>query len=315
MTRSNASLGHVDFGIAVVDKPEGMTSNAVLSRVRKIVSNKRAGHTGTLDPFATGVLVIGVGRATRLFPLLQAKRKRYSAILHLGSATDTADLTGNVVESCPIMTFSSQDLDRIAADLIGRQYQIPPAYSAKKIAGVPSHVLARQNRAVDLAPVEIEIFSLVLGAAESPGTVCVDVECSRGTYIRTLGEKIALELGTVGHLVSLRRTLSDGFEIQNAVALERFDSGSFIELERILADFAVARISDSAFEHARHGHPIPLGDVSYLRPSEAVGRDQGGLVAVFRDRPALGSLAVADFVGMYVVSETATLVARMLFVS
>ena len=297
--------------MAVIDKPAGITSNAALSRVRRISKNKRAGHTGTLDPFATGVLVVAVGRATRLFPLLHSEKKRYRAILRLGASTDTADLTGEVIDRAPVPAFGANELAVVSSELCGPQLQIPPAYSAKKVAGVPSHVLARQGRAVELRAVEIEVFSLALARLDDLGSDCVaiDVECSRGTYVRTLAEEIARRLGTLGHLVELRRTHSDGFGIEASVALEDFSPASFLSLEVVLTGFDIAFITEAVLSRARHGHEIPQeeileGQVSGEKP-----------VAVFVASATASGLDAKNLIGIYRLGPSERLVAEMLFVA
>ncbi len=306
-----AGSARVEFGLAVIDKPAGITSNAALSRVRRVSKNKRAGHTGTLDPFATGVLVVAVGRATRLFPLLHAENKRYSAILRLGASTDTADLTGEVVALAPVPDFSANDLVAVSKAMRGPQLQIPPAYSAKKVAGVPSHVLARQGRAVELGAVEIEVFSLALARTDDIGSDCIaiDVECSRGTYVRTLAEEVAHRLGTLGHLIALRRTLSDGFGIEAAVALDGFSPASFLPLEVVLQGFDIAFITEAVLGRARHGHEIPQEDL-------LGGPVQGDRpVAVFLASAASAGLGATNLIGIYRVGPSGRLVAEMLFVA
>ena len=283
------------FGFAVLDKPAGLTSNAALSRVRRILGTKRAGHTGTLDPFATGVLVIALGRATRLIPLITGGRKRYSAVLSLGLSTDTLDSTGEVVVAKPVPPFGSELLSRTERALSGRQLQRPPVYSAKKIGGVRAHDLARRGEAPELAPVEVEIYELAISrVATDAAKLAIEVECSRGTYVRSLGEAIAESLGTVGHLSELRRTYSDGFEIGEAVALEDFSAASLLPLERVLQGFVLGFIDGSVLDSARHGHPVDavpagLGDA-----------DEGSLVALFAgppcERKALGG---REPVGVY----------------
>ncbi|MDA8374592.1 MAG: tRNA pseudouridine(55) synthase TruB [Actinomycetota bacterium] len=275
------------FGFAVLDKPAGLTSNAALSRVRRILGTKRAGHTGTLDPFATGVLVIAVGRATRLIPLITGDRKRYSAVLSLGLSTDTLDSTGEAVAAKPVPPFGSEQLSTTAEALSGRHLQRPPVYSAKKIGGVRAHDLARRGKAPELAPVEVEIYELAISrVATDAAKLAIEVECSRGTYVRSLGEAIAESLGTVGHLSELRRTYSDGFEIGEAVALEDFSAASLLPLERVLQGFALGFIDGSVLDAARHGHPVEAA------PAGLGDADEGSLVALFAgppcERKALG---------------------------
>ena len=289
------ATARVAFGLAVLDKPEGMTSNALVSRVRAVAGNKKAGHTGTLDPFATGVMIVGVGKATRLFPYLVGQHKRYHAVLKLGQRTDTADRTGEVCETGPVPTPGEVDIDRVAQELTGRRFQTPPRYSAKKVAGARSYALARAGHEVALAPVEIEVTKLSAGwlASEDGSLLEFEVECSRGTYVRTLGEEIAAGLGTVGHLTQLRRTYSDGYDVSEALALEDFTLAGFLPLGRALAPFAIGFIGSAVHAAALHGHPVNLSDVSDLEGA-------GEHVALFGCAPAgRDSLDVEALVGLY----------------
>ncbi|MDA8262697.1 MAG: tRNA pseudouridine(55) synthase TruB [Actinomycetota bacterium] len=293
------------FGLAVVDKPAGLTSNAALSRIRRALGTKRAGHTGTLDPFATGVLVVAVGRATRLIPLITGDRKRYSAILRLGTGTDTLDATGEIVATKPVPPLDGQVLEGLTQTLTGKQLQTPPAFSAKKIAGVRAHDLARRGETPDLAPVEVEIFALRIAAAGGGNALHLEVECSRGTYVRSLGEAIAERLGTVGHLSELRRTYSDGFSDAEAVPLEDFSPARLLPLGRVLEGFAIGFIDGAALEAARHGHPVPA---AAARLEET---DEGALAALFPGAPRKWSeLGTQEPVGVYRM-RSGSLVAEM----
>lgn len=293
------------FGLAVVDKPAGLTSNGALSRIRRELGTKRAGHTGTLDPFATGVLVVAVGRATRLIPLISGDRKRYSAVLKLGIATDTLDATGEALATKPVPLLEGAILADTARALTGRQLQQPPVYSAKKVAGVRAHDLARRGERPDLAPVEVEIFELAITSVEGEDALRLEVVCSRGTYVRSLGEAIAQRLGTVGHLSELRRTYSDGFSIDDAVPLEEFSPSSLLPMWGVLEGFAIGFIDGVALEAARHGHPVP-GPAAGLEAAR-----EGHLAVLFagapRERADLGS---QEPVGIYRM-RSGSLVAEM----
>jgi tRNA pseudouridine55 synthase len=221
-------------GLLVVDKPEGPTSHDVVARVRKLLKTRRVGHTGTLDPFATGALVVCVNRATRLVQFLTGDDKEYIATMRLGYGTDTGDLTGT--PNTPVT-----DARNITSELVkgaferfrGRIQQIPPMYSAKKIGGVKLYEMARRGEEIARAPVEVEIKTLELcdlqaGAAQGEGqsltTAPVEfsfrVVCSSGTYIRTLAEDIGGFLGVGAHLSRLRRTRAGNCSLAAAVTLE-----------------------------------------------------------------------------------------------
>lgn len=220
-------------GVLIIDKPEGLTSHDVVARVRKILGVRRVGHAGTLDPFATGVLVVCVNRATRLAQFLTGDDKEYIATMRLGFATDTGDLTGTpktlVTDAAHITSNKIQETFR---RFLGPIKQIPPMYSAKKIGGVRLYEMARRGEEIERAPVVVEIKKLELlntagdserapvNAQTAPGEFSFRVVCSSGTYIRTLAEDIGALLGVGAHLTRLRRTRSGTCLIEDAVTLE-----------------------------------------------------------------------------------------------
>jgi tRNA pseudouridine55 synthase len=222
-------------GALIIDKPAGITSHDVVARVRRIIGERRVGHTGTLDPFATGVLVMLVGRATRLAQFLSGAEKEYEAVIRLGYATDTGDVTGARLETeVHANTTNAQSLrkEEIAAAialLTGEIEQVPPMYSAKKIAGRKLYEHARRGEEIERQPVRVTIseFELMTPDSkwESDQDGAVDlrarVVCSAGTYIRTLAEDLGKRLGIGAHLAELRRTRAGRFEIKDAITLEK----------------------------------------------------------------------------------------------
>lgn len=219
-------------GFLIIDKPEGFTSHDVVAKTRKILGIKRVGHTGTLDPFATGVLVVMVGRATRLAQFLDKDRKSYRALMRLGFSTDTGDKTGERKNegNRNLGEITEAEIKEVFRTFIGESNQTPPMYSAKKIEGKKLYELAREGVEVERKPVRIRISQLEIipnenGEALSQnedGTVDIsfNVTCSAGTYIRVLAEDIAKDLGTFGHLVELRRTAAGAFDISKAITLD-----------------------------------------------------------------------------------------------
>ncbi|MFN0110751.1 MAG: tRNA pseudouridine(55) synthase TruB [Blastocatellia bacterium] len=219
------SAPFVNDGILVIDKPADWTSHDVVAKVRKILRTRRVGHTGTLDPFATGVLVVCVNRATRLVQFLTGDDKEYLATMRLGFATDTGDFTGKALS--PIADaghITIEQIDDALKHFRGRIQQIPPMYSAKKIGGVRLHELARRGEEIERQLIEIEIkeLELVESADNLPSQeFTFRVVSTSGTYVRTLAEDIGKQLGVGAHLTALRRTRAGGSRIEQSVTLER----------------------------------------------------------------------------------------------
>jgi tRNA pseudouridine55 synthase len=225
-------------GILIIDKPAGLTSHDVVARVRRILRERRVGHTGTLDPFATGVLVVMVGRATRLAQFLSGALKEYEAVIRFGYATTTGDATGVRLDSMEaqnekaarVQTWSEEEIEAALASLRGEMEQVPPMYSAKKIQGQKLYELARRGLEVERPPVQVTIHELeavrddggALTRQDEDGTIqlSIRVVCSAGTYIRTLAESIGERLGTKAHLAALRRTRAGDFKIAEALGLD-----------------------------------------------------------------------------------------------
>lgn len=216
-------------GILVIDKPAGMTSHDVVARLRRILKTRKIGHTGTLDPFATGVLVMLVGRATRLAQFLDKDEKEYDALVTFGYETETGDRTGErrATEPRADLAVTPDALIETIGKFMGDIKQVPPMYSAKKIAGRKLYELAREGKEVEREPADVTIYKLDLSQDRVPaepeeGTFHLrfQVRCSAGTYIRTLAEDIGRELGTGAHLEELRRTAAGKFRIENAVTLD-----------------------------------------------------------------------------------------------
>ena len=203
-----------------VHKSKGWTSHDVVARVRRVASQKRVGHAGTLDPMAEGVLPVLLGRATRLADYIQQGQKTYLAVVRLGTATDTDDAEGSVVASMPVPVLSAEQLRETLAPFTGEIMQRPPSYSALKIAGQRAYAVARRGEAVELAPRPVVVHALRL-VARSTDELTLEVTCSKGTYIRALARDLAECLGTVGHLRSLVRTRVGHFTLDDAVPLDR----------------------------------------------------------------------------------------------
>jgi tRNA pseudouridine55 synthase len=235
-TKANQRPGFAADGVLVIDKPADWTSHDVVAKVRKILRTRRVGHTGTLDPFATGVLVVCVNRATRLVQFLTGDDKEYVATMRLGFATDTGDFTGEALSPAADAGHIPPGLVQEALALFrGRIRQIPPMYSAKKVGGVRLHELARRGEEIERQPIEVEIKELALNMAQAGNPRSQEfsfrVVCSSGTYIRTLAEDIGKHLGIGAHLTELRRTRAGGCNIHRAITLEKLSE--LAEVERV----------------------------------------------------------------------------------
>jgi tRNA pseudouridine55 synthase len=202
-------------------KPKNYTSFSVVRQVKKITSEK-VGHSGTLDPFADGVLVIGVGKSTKKLSEIIEYDKRYKGVIKIGEKTDTKDLTGSIIKKEDIPEIKDIDLNTLAKSFIGKHMQKPPMYSARKINGVRLYKLARQNISVERNPKEIEIKDLHCSLYKKD-MLSIEVECSSGTYIRVLAEEICAKIGTIGHLIELTRTQVGSFIIDDSLTVEKFE--------------------------------------------------------------------------------------------
>ena len=217
-------------GILLLDKPVGLSSNHALQRVRRLYRAAKAGHTGSLDPLAEGVLPLCFGQATKIAGLLLDSDKTYRAVLALGARTSTGDREGEVVETRPLPVLEPAEVERVRLEFTGALEQVPPMYSALKQGGQALYALARRGIEVERAPRSIRIVALTIEPIDAT-RLALTVTCSKGTYVRTLGEDLARALGTCGHLEALRRTEVGAFAGQVAYPLE--------ELERIRGDEAV----------------------------------------------------------------------------
>ena len=304
-------------GVLIIDKPAGMTSHDVVARVRRILGERRVGHTGTLDPFATGVLVMLAGRVTRLAQYLSGAEKEYEAVIRLGYATDTGDVTGQRLGEANSFTAETQraqrlrreDIEAALASLRGEIEQTPPMYSAKKVAGRKLYELARRGEEVERKSVRVTVKEFVAIAPDGPlltserdgsQDLQVRVVCSAGTYIRTLAEDFGRRLGLGAHVASLRRTRAGRFKIAEAFTLERLSElaeSANIGLALISPDAAIAHLPalslsaddvsrtlngvDLQIEHAR-ASDWPDGQPVRLRDEDgeliAVGNYQQGAI-------------------------------------
>ncbi len=253
-------------GLIVVDKPENITSHDVVASVRRILGIKRVGHTGTLDPFATGVMVIMIGQATRIAQFLDRDEKEYEATVRFGFETDTGDKTGRPTEQCGLQPaelaerVKQIDWEWLLSAFRGDLLQVPPMYSAKKIDGKKLYELARKGKEVERHAVPVFIRRLELKDRspfeDSGNSVRLKVACSAGTYVRTLAEDIGREVGLRAHLTELRRTRAGRLGLADAITLDDLRSGSslpIITMSEALSQLPTFSLTDERAEKAKHG--------------------------------------------------------------
>ena len=283
--KNDDNLLNVVSGVLVVDKPIGMTSHDVVQIIRRGTGIRRAGHTGTLDPRASGVLVVLIGPAVRLSEYVSASDKRYQATIRLGSSTDTYDAEGVVTSSGSVENITEDEFNEALQKFVGEIEQVPPPYSAVKVQGRKAYEMAREGEEVELAPRKIQVYSLDLLEWDPPEAV-VDVFCSSGTYVRSLANDLGAALGCGAHLVGLRRTKSGRFTLRDAVPLRRlqetFTAGIWykhlIPAAEALGDWPSVELDADQVELIRHGHRVPADP-----DSESWARgisEQGDLVAL-----------------------------------
>ena len=217
-------------GVLLIDKPEGMTSHDVVDRVRHKLKMKRIGHAGTLDPNATGLLIILVGKATKLSQYLMGLDKTYEGLISLGVATTTQDAEGEVIEEKPVPELTEEQVKEEMKGFLGDQYQTPPMFSAKKMDGVPLYKLARKGKTVEREPRFIHIASFKLDKWDSPD-IEFTLSCSKGTYVRTVANDLGQKLGCGAYLKELRRTDIERFRIEDSIELESFEELSMEEIK------------------------------------------------------------------------------------
>jgi len=254
-------------GFLVVDKPSGMTSHDVVSILRRTLRQKKIGHTGTLDPFATGVLPIALGEGTKAIPFLDESFKEYQAVMRLGVSTDTLDFTGQVIAERDWSQVTPDKVSGIVPRFIGSLLQTPPMFSALKRNGVPLYKLARNGETVVREPRRIEIRSLHIDRIDLP-YVAFTVSCSRGTYVRTLADDLGEALGTGAHLTELHRVASGSFTLPSAKSLDEItlSAGSIAEtglvtLREALSHLPELHVGEAAFHRLRNGIAPSLSDI------------------------------------------------------
>lgn len=275
-------------GVLAVNKPAGWTSHDVVAKLRPLFRGLKVGHAGTLDPAATGVLPILVGQATRVAEYLVEWDKEYETVLRLGQVTDTQDATGVVLERRPVSGITLERVCTEATRFVGRTMQVPPMYSAVKIAGVPLYRSARAGRTVEREPRTVTIHRLDVLGMDGPD-IRLRVVCSKGTYIRTLCADLGQALGPGGHAALLVRTrvgplhldqartvdsIVDGWEAEKGPALS-------LSLDEALSLFTAGTVEEETARRARHGMPVPLREVTWTRAAAATCGTTGQMVRIY----------------------------------
>ena len=283
------TVAHPNPGIVIVDKPAGMTSHDVVSRCRRIFGTRKVGHAGTLDPMATGVLVIGIERATKILGLISGTSKSYAATIRLGRTTATDDAEGDVLQDVSAAGVTDDAINSGVAVLRGEISQRPSAVSAIKVGGKRAYELVREGRDVELAArtVQIDRFDIHAIGREGPFVdVDVEVDCSSGTYIRALARDLGDALGVGGHLTALRRIRVGGYGLEHARTLDELNAQptlSYTLDQACLLAFRRRDISAQQAVDAGHGRPIPAAGIDGIYAAA----DPDGLVlALLEDRGA-----------------------------
>jgi tRNA pseudouridine55 synthase len=246
-------------GVLVIDKPAGMTSHDVVDRVRRVFGTKKVGHAGTLDPDATGVLVLGLGRATRFLMYSQAAPKRYTAVAQFGVTTTTQDASGEIVSTSQAGDLARETVTAATHSFVGDIEQVPPMVSAVKVGGERLYRKARRGEEIDRPPRRVTVYELEVTSFEPGPQPCatLSVKCSAGTYVRTLVHDLGQQLGCGAHLSSLCRTEAGGFTLADAVALEQLQPGSLRPLEEIIRPLVCLDVDVAEAAAIGDGKPIP----------------------------------------------------------
>ncbi len=294
-------------GLILVDKPAGLTSHDVVARIRRRLAGAKTGHFGTLDPLATGLLVVGTGKAVRLNPYYAARDKSYEGRIRLGVSTDTYDAEGTPTGQPVLDLPSPETIAAAVRSLTGPIEQVPPPFSAKKLAGRPLYSYARKGRTVAIRPVRVVIREFAARPADPPDLAFM-VRCSTGTYIRSLAHDLGRALGCGAYLAELRRTAVGEFDLRAAHSLaeveDAFDEGwgerLIIPLDRLLPDYPAARLDAAGREFVRNGRALPPECmVSGKAPSSAAAEDSKGIVRLLDPEGHLIGLGKFDALSGY----------------
>lgn len=240
-------------GLLIINKPKGYTSHDIVNIVRKKLNIKKVGHTGTLDPNATGVLQVLVGQATKISKYLVEHKKTYIATLKLGEQRDTGDSEGNVInQDLDLRVYDNKEIEQALSSFLGKQQQIPPIYSSIKVNGKKLYEYARNGQEIEIKPRDIEVYNISLISYDKKNKIVFEVECSKGTYIRTLCEDIAKKIGTIGYMKELQRIKVNEFKIEDAILLDDLDNtnieNKIISIEEVFKDNSKLELNNRNLE-------------------------------------------------------------------
>lgn len=295
-------------GVLLLDKPVGMTSNAALQMVKRIFDARKAGHTGSLDPLATGVLPLCFGEATKFSQFLLEADKRYRATFRLGVITDSGDADGKVLEERYVPDISDDRLEGVLKKFRGEINQIPPMFSALKVNGQPLYKLARKGLEVERKARQVTIHELTV-LEQQQKEITVDVRCTKGTYVRTLAEDIGIELGCGAHVTQLRRISVGHYGVKRAVSMEGLErmaenqdrlDARLLPVSSVVQDWPKVNVTEISASYVRQGQSVQIANA----PTH-------GWVGIFMDSSGLNG----DFVGVGEVTETGRVAPRRLVVN
>ena len=267
-------------GSLLINKEIGLTSRQEVNNISRKLGEKKAGHIGTLDPFADGLLIVLLGSSTKISPFLEVMDKTYIATLKLGSKTNTGDLTGEVVETKEIPDLTKEQISKVLQGFLGKNTQIPPIFSALKVNGQPMYKYARKGIEIERKPREIEIYKIYLVSYEKD-EITFMAKVSKGTYVRTLGEDIAEKLGTVGHLTKLTRIEIGPYSLKDAKKSSEANESDLIPISKMLAHLKTFEVEGDLAKKALNGmhFRLPINDETILI------KDKDGIIALYKREP------------------------------
>ena len=268
-------------GSLLINKEIGLTSRQEVNNVSRKLGEKKAGHIGTLDPFADGLLIVLLGSSTKISPFLEVMGKTYLATLKLGTKTNTGDLTGEMVETKEIPELKKDEISKVLQGFLGKSMQIPPIFSALKVNGQEMYKYARKGIEIERKPREIEVFDIHLISFEKDEITFL-AKVSKGTYIRTLGEDVAERLGTVGHLTKLSRIAIGPYSLKDAKKSSEVTENDLLPIEKMLSHIKTFEVEGELAKKALNGmhFRLPINDENILL------RDKDGIIAYYKREPS-----------------------------